>query len=230
MVEKCPDCGSEYEALGMHLCQSSCKYPPISGKQIEVLQGVLMGDGTIDTSGKTPCFRVNMVEREYLHHLDSLFPFYGQGVSLRETASQSADSAERNSPYEVNRDNYSDVYRWHTRRSPVFTRFAGWYETGEKVFPKVDLTPTVLKHWYVCDGYLHDEWNPRISINCSNEYGNENKIESMFEQKGIPKPDRWESRQRDGGINNKAWWNAEQTSRIFEYIGDPLPGFEYKWP
>lgn len=126
----------------------------------------------------------------------------------------------------VSSENYSDVYVWYTSNNEEFQEFAEWYSTGEKVFPEdIDLTPTVLKYWYVCDGSLHQRQSShreRFTIGLYNEIDNKEKIKSMFLRKNLPEPSFW--------TDGEAYWNVNETEELFEYIGKSLPGFEYKWP
>jgi hypothetical protein len=119
------------------------------------------------------------------------------------------------------------VYHWQTRNHPDFSTFRDWYGSGAKVFPEdIRLTPTVLKHWYVCDGNLaKSESYPYIRIGISNEKDNKEKIEGYFENAGLPRP-QWYTK---GETGHQLSFTVEESLEIFDYIGGPLPGFEYKW-
>jgi len=114
--------------------------------------------------------------------------------------------------------------------------FYEWYESGSKVWPAdIELTPTVLKHWYCGDGSLRNGKSPTIVT--VNEFGSEEKIASMLSRRGLPVPN-WRKRGQEYTYNGKtsdrtalfAYWPASVSDGFWEYIGDPLPGFEYKWP
>jgi hypothetical protein len=217
----CPDCSSEYEEVGIHLSKSGCSYPKLSEKQKETITGVLMGDGQVMRQGTNPSIRVRVVKQEYLNYLDSIFPFYGKGVKHIRTPEK---SAEMHSPGgSGDPEKYSDMYSWWTMRSPEFEEFREWYSTGKKVFPEdIELSPTVVKHWYVCDGhYQNSGVSDYIELSLANEKCNKDKIEKYFSDIGI-RVNSWSY--------HKIRFTVEDSKRLFEYMGDPVPGFEYKWP
>lgn len=234
MSNICHSCDNEFERLSSHWARSSdCTHPKISAKQKEVLTGVLMGDGSVDRSSNNPRFSCSSVQKEYLEYLDSLFPIIGLGVKLHRTAEQCVerdiDSGFNKSAKE---ENYSDIYRWRTMCHPDIQQFSNWYNSGEKSFPKqLSLTPTILKHWYCCDGSYADGVRNVIEIGVSNEIDEKDKIKSMFQDSGLGEPS-WNICKRAGnrdGMNGKIYFSSKSTDRLFDYMGEPLPGFEYKW-
>jgi hypothetical protein len=60
-----------------------------------------------------------------------------------------------------------------------------------------------------------------VVIYTSNEIENKQKIESYFKRSGIPKPVNW----MDYGM----YWDKSDSIELLKYMGEPLPGFEYKW-
>lgn len=209
MSRKCPDCGNDYSVLGIHLSRSECEYTSITDYQKQVITGLLMGDGCIMKGDKNHALSVRVIKREYLEYIDNLFPFYGMGVSL-----------ER----EAKNDNYNDLYAWRTMRCPEISEFRSWYSSGKKIFPEeIDLTPGVLKHWYVCDGsYCNNNTSNHIQISSENEKDNKDKIEKYFADSVGVEINSWY------GHNFK--FTVDDSHELFEYMGSPLPGFEYKWP
>jgi len=203
---------------------SDCDYPPLSAKQIEVLTGVLMGDGTVDKSGANPRVKVEMVNKNYLEYLDNILGRMSTGVRKTMTAEKSAKRM-RSSGFRPDADerNYQDVYRLDTRRNPAFDVFSNWYETGEKVIPDLTMTPTITKHWYVCDGHLvdRDDVRPIVVFGITNEYDRSDKLEQMFLEQGID-ANATESKNLQIGVDH--------TEKFFEYIGGSVEGFKYKWP
>lgn len=221
---ECPSCNMRFNKLGQHWRQSSCDYPPLSDKQKDIITGCLMGDGTIvyhDTDTQKPTLRVVNSNIDYLCHLSELFGILGSGISTVVTADESAEN-DRESGWNpgADPDNYSDIYRFSTRGHPNFDEFSEWYKSGEKVFPDdILLTPTTLKHWYVCDGSYSPDRN-RSKIGITNEKNNSEKIENYFNEIGI------EAYVSGEDIR----FNVPGTKDLIRYIGDPLPGFRYKWP
>jgi hypothetical protein len=64
------------------------------------------------------------------------------------------------------------------------------------------------------------QWGrPRIEIKARNEREREDFLVSLFEDVGFsPLYKRHELR-----------FTCDETERLVEWMGDPLPGFEYKW-
>jgi len=238
---ECPECGERYNHLGKHWSRSDCNYPELTQRQYEVAVGLVMGDGTINKGGKNPYLQCSMITKEYLEYLDNIFGVLSTGVRLRQTAEESAQFS-RNSGFRPNakKENYHDMYTLQTCHLPQLDEFSSWYDSGEKVWPmNIELTPTVLKHWYVGDGcYQNNGTKDCIKIGLSNEKMNEEKVSSYFKKVGLPSPNRWSiTVQNENGRsyeNCQAKWNVEESYKLLEYMlkdGYGIPnGFEYKWP
>jgi len=70
----CNQCNEEFNRLCGHWYASSqCDYPSFSRKENEIITGLLMGDACVDNSTKNPYLVVNMTNKPFLMHLDSLF-------------------------------------------------------------------------------------------------------------------------------------------------------------
>lgn len=235
MGDTCPDCGKEYDVVAHHWRQSSCDRPGFTDHQREIITGMLMGDGSINRSNNgNPFIQSNMISPNYLEYVDDQFGIFGKGVSLSCTAAESAKwSRDSGFDPEACEENYSDLYTWWSMAHPELQEFAEWYSTGKKVWPdNIELTPTVLKHWYCGDGsYNSGGRSNRIEIGMSNEINNTDKINLMFEDVRLPSPSNYDiSKRKDGSMNCIAQFQNETSHELWEYMGEPLPDFEYKWP
>lgn len=222
----CKQCGVEYESIGSHWSHSSiCSHPELTDYQKSVTTGVLMGDGTINKSVGNPRLVCTNNIREYLEFLDSVvFPVVGNGVRIMRTAEEGAKhNRDRGFRPNAKAEDYSDHYRWLCMRSPEFKVFSEWYSADGKVWPEdIDLNPVSLKHLYVCDGNLSPHGNIRISM--VNERENKDKVEKYFEDIGF-------------GVHSwvdydnvcYAKFSIGKSEDMLEYMGDPIPGYEYKW-
>jgi len=212
---------------------SSCEHKTLSDEDIQILTGVLMGDGNVDMHFKNSRFSCSNINVDYLNYLDKNINIPSE-VNISNTKEECVER-DIDSGFNKNAEveNYSDIYRWRTISHPVLNKFNCWYSSGKKKFPEsIELSPTVLKHWYCCDGsYNINSGYNSISIGVSNEIGNRDKINSYFKEKNLPKPS-WSTRDRvkGDGINACIWFKSKETDILFDYMGDPLPGFEYKWP
>lgn len=210
---------------------SKCGYILMPSNMIEVVKGTLMGDGSIDTkSSKNPNLIVVNTKKEYLDFLDNLFGQFSRGVRLYKSAEKSAKGEYIGSN---NPENYSDIYAFKTMSHPQLSTFSSWYDDSGKTFPSnLKLTPTSLKHWFTNDGtYDTSGSQDRILIAASNELENEGKLRSYFKDANIPEFSTFNtSKRKSGGYRVNLIWTKDDSQELFKYMGNPLPGFEYKWP
>src|SRR6056297_1454358 len=98
----CPRCGKVYERLGQHWSMSnSCSHPTIPDSWIELLVGILMGDGTIHDppSAKNLRIEVTNINKTFLEWIDEKLSWLSNGVALRRTAEEIREE-NRDSQYE----------------------------------------------------------------------------------------------------------------------------------
>lgn len=235
MSKVCNQCGNEYQRIGSHWVQSSsCSHKGFTDYQREIITGILMGDGYIDSVNRNPRLQVGMISPNYLQYVADKFGVLGGSVTIQKTAAESAEK-NRETGFRPNakKENYSDVYIWRSIRHPELHEFAEWYDSGEKVWPEdIELTPTVLKHWYCGDGNWDNHGtNNRIRIEMANEINQKEKVSQLFERVGLPSPSNYTICEREDGRKDcTAQFTADQSKELWEYMGDPLPDFEYKWP
>jgi hypothetical protein len=181
-----------------------------------------MGDGSIDRSNEVPSVQIRMTNKEYLEYIDDLFGAYSTGVRMVESAEEASERLGGDV------ENYSDQYFVRLRASSEFDQYASWYDSGAKVFPdEIDLTPTVLKHWYAGDGSLggYNGRQPRMRLSAPKEQENPEKLCDYFVRAGLPEP-TLSMQHNDFEIR----YGSDDTPLFFNYVGDAVPGFGYKWP
>lgn len=192
-----------------------------------------MGDGTLQRRNEgNPRIKVKMITEEYLKHLDDVFGVLSSGVRFATSGEENAERKQRDGHWPGSKKgNYNDLYEWHSRTHPSLKQF-DWYSSGEKIWPtEVELTPSVLKHWFVGDGHYHDAGTDNhISIAMNNEVDNREKVSRLFNKVGIPEPDRYRVADKGKFTECSAFFTVEDSKTLFEYMGEPLSGFEYKWP
>lgn len=225
----CHDCGKWYKKLGTHWSQSTCSYPEVSKRCLDILTGVVMGDGWVDRDKNHCRVCVSVTRKEYLDFLDKELGVLSCGVSLSKTSKESANLSGGSESH------HKDIYRLTSICHPQFDKFGKWYSSGKKVWPKnIKLTPETLKNWYCCDGHYKNSSNDNyITISMSSEKKNRKKVKKYFSQSNIPEP---KFNIGKNTINGKeidkciARWTVDESKELWEYMGEPLPGFEYKWP
>jgi len=232
-TETCPDCGKSFKSLGHHWRYKNSHRPKLSDQQLEILTGLVMGDATVHRpDGKNARISCEMTNESYLIYVSSKLKIMSQGVKLKHTSEECAERA-RISGFRPNAKakNYSPMYRWSCKAHPDIEEYREWYSGGKKVWPdNIYLTPTVLKHWYCCDGNLEVRGNHLcLSFGLSNEADNKNKINNMFEESGLAEPTWTDYIDKEGYRNAQISFGVDDSKDILSYMGDPLPGFEYKW-
>lgn len=212
-MAECHLCGNSYTRLSQHWARSKdCSYKKPTVEQYEILTGLVMGDGFVGRNSKNPYIGATTTNKEYLKLLDSTFPTLSTGVVPVENLSAFDGGST---------ENYSKQWAWRSRCNPFFQQYANWYKSGVKVWPSdIEMTPLTLLHLYVGDGCLVDRRS--IKITMKNEYANKQKVSGYFQSAGLPEPDYWNS--------YSACWNKDGSQVLFEYMGEPLPAFDYKWP
>jgi hypothetical protein len=225
---KCQECGRMYESISHHWGRNPSHEPDLSEHQHEVLTGVLMGDGHIKINGKNGHLTVNIIKRPYLEYLDEVFSGLSNGVQLERTAEESFEQS--GGMFRTSVENFNDIYQFRTKAHKEITPYREWYSSGKKVWPDdIEMTPTVLKHWYCCDGSYNTSGGHRsIRIGMKNEKNNKEKVDSYFSERGLPTPYYNEPDTKINGCT--AEWGNLDSDELFEYMGEPIDGFKYKWP
>lgn len=236
-LQECPNCEEVSPQLGKHWNGSKCEHPKMSQYQQEVIVGILMGDGSINApqGNQNARFRIDMYEKSvpYLEYLsEKVFPVVTTEVRAGETAEER--SQRKTNPFGIDSENASDMFYLSSRRMPCLNKFLSWYVDGNKTWPcgEIELTPTVLKHYFVGDGNYNTNGNADyIELSMSNQLENMENVISMFESAGF-EPKNVKERSRDGknAIDVVVSFDKQTTQKMFEYMGEPLPSFEYKWP
>lgn len=212
-MNSCPDCGGEYEKLGSHLTQSDCEYPDLTDRQREIITGTLMGDADIrnDPGTSKPCYRLRTIQPDYIEYVGDQLQPHTSSITVA-----------------IERDEYDDVWGVRTIRSPVFNEFRAWYDEKTPVYPDdIELTPVVMKHWFACDG-TREEYDA-ASIKTVNEATSQEKIGAMFERAGIDVGGLHQYTS-NGEEKCNIHFGVDEAEELWEYMGEPVPGYEYKWP
>ncbi|AGC34541.1 LAGLIDADG endonuclease [Haloarcula virus HVTV-2] len=183
----------------------------ISQRQFELLKGMLMSDGYANEVGR---MEWSMINREFMEWFDEQLGDLSPGV--RDITSQTTAYDE----------DEGRLFKSGTREHPDLERFSEWYTwpRRKKQFPSdLTLTPTSLKIWYAGDGCKREpEGSVRPTVVISNAMSIEDKEPAVdaLEQEGLtPTID-----------DNEFRFDVETSEDFFDYVGEHVPGFEYKWP
>lgn len=196
----CPDCGESFQKLGKHLT-GGCSV----SVDREMVDALIVGDGTMDNGGSGN-YRLTFttVNERYADVVaEMLGPLY------QTTKSSRHEVEDRQILYSVRSICCDEMTEQYER----------WYPDGSRRIPDdFEITPMVMNHWYCSDGHLKTEnKNPRLSIGCSYEQDRRSFVEGLF-----PFPTSY--------VGYEICFPTAITDEIVDYMGDPIPGFEYKWP
>lgn len=204
-MPKCPDCEEPFDTahgLGIHLGKSDCERPDLSERQKQIAKGLLMGDAWIHPDGQ---LELDINSEAFVQWVADEFSELNPSIT------------------EISRepDKHQDGYRLRLMKTRFFEQLRGWYDSGRKEFPdNLELTPLILKVWYCCDGCLEVSGRPWIA--CENERGYTKKLKSYFDDTPMD-PAVYDSQ------NVIIAFRADDQEDFFEWIGEPVPGYEYKW-
>jgi len=220
----CPGCGRTFDMIGSHWAQATdCFRPAYTDRQREVLKGLVMGDGSLNRSGDSEFSMVVMsTQARFLQHLDALFGPLSAGVRMHQDGETIAAGA-RKSGFDTSEGSweYKDVYAVRIRGHPTLTEMRNrWYPDGQIRYPSdLVLTPTAAKMWYCSDGGLSWARRPYVAFGTHNEAGRPEFLKALFEEHGF----------------DPVWsdpllrFTNDDTGDVLDWMGDPIPGFEYKW-
>lgn len=223
----CHGCGSEYQRIGYHWSNGSCDHPVLTDRAEQLVEGMMLGDGTLRTHTTYPFVQIYMINKLFLEWLDNELGWLTTGVSLYRTAERSAELSRDNGYPGADVRDYHDVYSLQTRTMPAFRRYEDWYQGDGKRFPDdLVLTPTTTTIWYACDGSLN--WDrrypgsrPHATISVQSEMDNIDNVVRMF---------RKSSFEHDPTVDTSTIrFTVDETEDLIEWLDDAPPGFEYKW-
>ena len=205
--------------------QNSRNFLHAGDKLYEILEGELLGDGSLRVNGRLSAYYRHWSKYpEYLKWLFGLLEEQGADWNGRITAREVIFEGYRSRVYHAATYSYRELGELQRK----------WYPNGKKIVPKdIKLTPTVLAHWHLGDGHLHKErkngasWN-QVSI-ATQSFTKEDvellvdKLASIGVHANVNK--------YKGYIISFA--SKKDIRRFFAYMGDCPPAIKevygYKW-
>lgn len=187
-----------------------------------------MSDGWVEANSNKDKARVR-IESSNLEYLEwikqELSNYLFSSLSKK---SSKGDEKEYNG---VTIRNNSDTHQLDTIYHPELLDYHKWYTVDGKCWPKnLKLTPLVLKNLYCGDGSWNNVGsNNHIQIAMSNEREEVEKVRAMFERVGLS-ISNFNIQERSNSFVCDAQPTKSESEKMWEYMGEPLPGFEYKWP
>lgn len=222
-MTECHSCGGEFERVGQHYARGDCSFPDISEHDMQILRGLLLGDGYVtrrDTD--SPRFSIDNTNKEFLQWLSKELDVPTNGVRV---VKEDIDSDDSKLDRLSDDPSFADQYRLDVICHPQLTELASWYDDGDKQIPSdIDATPTVIKYWYVSDGSLD---GAAMSFACCNYADQQKAVESLFASCGVDSSDlTWSVTDHSTAVTVL----TDAAADLFNVMGRPPKGFHYKWP
>ncbi len=181
----------------------------LSDIQVEIINGELLGDGSLSMSKGYKNARFQWGGCSYEHgeflHL-ALSKFAGCFIPDRQ------------------------YWKITSKAAKAFTELRQkWYPNGKQEVPEdIELTPTVVRHFYIGDGNLRKRKNRRPSIRLFVNNYNNTSLEILL------------TKFMSLGFNPKLqsatsgfalYLPTKETNKFFDYVGTcPFNFYQYKWP
>lgn len=232
--ERCEQCGRLSAKLARHW-REHCSYPTLSAEQKEILQGLLLGDGSVGKANASiyPQYQVSVISNRFLEWLSSRFGQLAGDVSQRNTASEMvARDQESGWNPAAKTKNYHDYYEVMFRPHPYYQELRDSWYTEDGIFYPDDLTlsSTMMKAWYVSDGTL--TWGDTVArpviVNCT-QSDRRDEIKAMIEQTGFDVTLQVQHRASGTKVKYAVSGTNDKNESFLEWLGEPWPGYEYKW-
>jgi hypothetical protein len=158
----CSSCGNSYKIIGNHW-GNGCDYPDITEFQYDVINGSILGDGSIQHNSMMtyPQLTIGMRNRKYLEYIESIFQPLTAGVNRNVNCFQIATTPHPD----------LDSLKWAPR--------------PKSFIPKdLKINSTVIKHWFVQDGGL--DWaNDEASVQLCSRTFDLTRMKSILDNIGI---------------------------------------------
>lgn len=182
------------------------------------LIGWILGDGglRIPKNGINPKFHYTDKKKDHIDYICSILDSYNihYNVSFRKS----------NECYYIDSEARPEFHKYYN----LFYGYEGLDEHNRKykTLPNIDLTPIILRNWYIGDGSSSNQGksgNHRGFIGCKfeNPYIT-NQLKNLF-------GDNFKLYKLNNGMYQYYFTN-EGLKQLLEYIGDcPIEGYKYKW-
>lgn len=218
--KKCHRCGEWFQSIGSHWAYSeeTCPYPELSETQKDVVNGIALSGRYIGESSGTS---INLYNREFAGWMVDILNYSLTGTVQIEHLEDSDRIFDENVEM-------LDEIRITTHNPHKMSEFSQWEQDSGLVEPDgIQLTPLMLKVWYGLDNSLKDYQSGETQFIIEKVWPSE-IMNDLFEP--IFKDSDVEYNQYQYDYGSVYRFPIPESAEIFECMGDPLPGLEWKWP
>lgn len=219
---ECPECGNRYIKIGSHWGANPNHRPDLTQKQKQIAVGWMLGDGCILDHSRNVALQLSNTKREFLEWTKEQFGVLASnGITVADTPEEKAQEARERYGVEKTPEHYPPTYNLHISSHPHFNQFREWYGgDGMELPEQVELGRVSLRVWYACDGNLDTAQKtptPRFSL--GKERKNHKRVSGWFGKFGLSPNYSYPY----------LYICDSEKSQFADVIGDPLPGYGYKW-
>jgi hypothetical protein len=202
-------------------------YEPLSLKVLEVIDGEMLGDGSLAMSEKNARFTYGTINREWTDYLREALSEIEMSIVRTQPETRTVDEDGKVS-------HRQEKYVWETLVHTGLTeQRKRWYPDGKKIVPRdLVLTPTVLLHWYIGDGSVKkpgpksEKQEIFLHSNCFND----NDIDFLIEKLAGLGIEARANRTSPTKSGQKLRIVNSSIPRFFNVIGQcPVPSYQKKW-
>ena len=220
MGKKCRSCGEKFDCIATHWSLGSCTGPELSSYQKELVEGMLLGDGWLVDNEKNPQLRVAMTNKTFIEWLV-------EELGYIQTGNISVDDEE----VKINGGGHrlKKIYVIQTHTLESLRKYKNWLDDiWTQGGQSLQITPLKLKLWYVSHGTINRQESGCNAVIYDGGVAGEGQLEKVFDSIGI-KFNRDTISTRSVS-SDRLRFTRPESQKLWDYMGDPLPGFEYKWP
>jgi len=203
----CPECGQDKERVAQHWAMSSCGYPKVPDERRELLDGLVLGSGTISGNGSNRHLTIGTTSKTLAEWTAEQLGWLHHGTRVDHPGGD--------------RD---PIYRVRTPAHPAINRYERWGTPRDNRAPpdSYQLTPRAGRVWWAYAGGL--QWqgeydSQRTATISALDDGRARWIRRTLATVAIDAT-------RAG---KRIQWHGQQVRDWLSFIGDPVPGVEYKW-
>ena len=238
----CPNCGDEYERLAIHW-KGPCSPPTLQSARLNLITGLLLGGGRVAGNGANKHFQLITQWQPFAFWIFDQLGWLGSAVVRRNPPrSDETDTRQPAQHYEV-----------RTHAHPALNRFRAWYpspyddrteqnraetrndsstessENSHRDIPAPEnlpagrLTQRAGRAWHAVAGGI--SWgDPEYATTRQARFSAQDetraaRIMKLFESIGLC-PVR---------VGRIVQLSPKQITAWLDWIGEPVPGVEYKW-
>jgi len=167
---------------------------------------------------KKPALRVKMSNKTFIEWLVKELGYICTGtVYVNDEENEIAEG----------RTNLKKKYQIRTHTLESLRKYKNWLddiwtEGGQSL----EITPLKLKLWYVSNGSINKQGSRCHAEIFENGMESENQLESVFDSIGM----EFTREKNIDHCNSHLRFTRSESQKLWDYMDDSLPGFEYKWP